>query len=308
MLSDFIYIIARQEFLVVAVGTVVLAIASGMIGTFSVLKGQSLIGDAISHSALPGIILAFIIFQTKDSLLLSLGAFISGTIAFIIIQASKQASKITLDSMLAITLSAMFGLGMVLMSGLRSFESTKNLNTAGLDNYIFGQAAFTMQRDVIIISTVSIVSITLMLIFYKELKIFVFDEQYAKTSGFYPRYVNGILLVMTMILIGVGMKIVGAILISSMLISPGVTGLLWSKKLNYVLVIAAVVGAASAFFGTLISAVIKNIPTGASIVVIMSIVFMISLIFSPSGIISRSKARKRELQKLKSKKNAGGVL
>ncbi len=308
MLTDFISIMTRQEFLVVAIGTIVLAIASGMVGTFSVLRGQSLIGDAISHSALPGIIFAFIMFQTKDSLVLSLGAFISGTIGFIIIQASKQASKITLDSMLAITLSSLFGLGMVLMSGLRSFERTKNLNTAGLKNYIFGQAAFTMQKDVIIISTVSIISITLMLLFYKELKLFVFDEQYAKTSGFYPKYINTVLLIMTMILIGVGMKIVGAILISSMLIAPGVTGLLWSKKLNKVLIIAALTGGFSAFFGTLISAVIKNIPTGASIVVIMTFICMISLIFAPSGLISRRQSRLKELAQLQNKKNTGGVL
>ncbi len=308
MLADFIAIMSRQEFLVVALGTVVLAIASGMVGTFSVLKGQSLIGDAISHSALPGIILAFILFQTKDPLILSIGAFISGTVAFIIIQTSKSASKITLDSMLAITLSSLFGFGMVLMSGLRSFESTKNLNTAGLDNYIFGQAAFTMRRDVIIITTVSIISIALMLLFYKELTLFVFDEEYAKTSGFYPKYINTVLLIMTMILIGVGMKIVGAILISSMLIAPGVTGLLWSKKLNIVLMIAAFVGAFSAFFGSLISAVIKNVPTGASIVVIMTAMCMISLIIAPGGLISRSQSRRNELKKLTNKAKAGGAL
>ncbi len=308
MLADFLAIMLRQEFLVVALGTVILAIASGMVGTFSVLKGQSLIGDAISHSAFPGIIIAFIIFQTKNSLLLSLGAFVSGTIAFIIIQTSKRASKISLDSMLAITLSSLFGLGMVLMSGLPSFERTKKLNTAGLDKYIFGEAAFTMRKDVIIITAISIISITLMLIFYKELKLFVFDEEYAKTSGFYPTYVNTVLLVMTMLLIGVGMKIVGAILISSMLIAPGVTGLLWSKKLSIVLFIASLVGSVSAFFGTLISAVIKNIPTGASIVVIMSSICMLSLIFAPAGLISRSKSRHEELEKLKNHTKAGDIL
>lgn len=290
-------IIGSYSFLVVAIGTVILAAAAGMVGTFSVLKGQALIGDAVSHSAFPGIVIAFMLFKTKDPMLLSAGAIISGAVSFAIIQAVHHRSKVSLDTVLAIVLSSFFGMGMALMTYVdgKVYEGT---NRAGISDYIFGQAAYTMKSDVYMIIAVSALAIFLLILFYKELKIFVFDSEYAATMGFRPRAIYAILLIMTMVLIGVGMKIVGSILIASMLIAPGVTGLLWSKKLSVVLIIAAAVGAVSAFFGTLISIMHKGFSTGPSIIVVMSSICLVSLLISPEGLIStalnRAKNKKGE--------------
>ncbi len=291
-------IIFSYSFLVVAIGTVILAIAAGMVGTFNVLLGQSLIGDAVSHAAFPGIVIAFILVQTKDPLILTIGAVISGAISFIIIQVINSNSKVSLDSVLAIVLSSMFGLGMALMTYIANADFGKNLNRAGLSGYIFGQAAFTMKKDVYLIMIVSTISIVLMIIFYKELKVFLFDSEYAQTSGFSTKLIHFILLIMTMIIIGVGMKIVGAVLISSLLIAPAITGLMWSKRLSVVLLIAAIVGSVSAFIGTYMSVSYRGMSTGPSIIVVMSIICLTSLVIAPSGAIHMYFKRRTNMNEL----------
>lgn len=281
----FIETISSYEFLVVAFGTMILAAASAMVGTISVLKEQSLIGDAISHSAFPGIVIAFILFNAKDPLILTMGAMVSGGLAFFIIQALHHGSKVGLDTLMAVVLSSMFGLGMALKTFIDSGAYTSS-SQAGLNDYIFGQAAYTMKRDVYTIIIVAVISILILLLFYKEIKAFVFDPVYASTIGISSKFVYTLILIMTMALIGVGIKIVGAILISSMLIAPAVTGLMWSNRFSRVIIIAAITGIVSAFFGTYFSTTIRGFSTGPTIIVIMSAICLISILVSPKGLIS----------------------
>ncbi len=278
-------IITQYSFVVVAIGTMLLAMATGIIGTISILKGQSLIGDAVGHAALPGIILAFMISGKKSSLLLMVGAIIAGVVAFILIQTISEISKIEADTAMAIILSAMFGLGMVLKSYIQGNAKYSKASQSGLASYIFGQAAYILREDVIIIFTVSLISLVLFMIFYKEIKVYVFDAVYAYTIGINSKLLSLLIMIMTMILIAAGLKAVGAILISSMLITPAITGLQWSNKYEIVLVIAAVMGAVSAFIGTLLSTIVKGFSTGPSIILIMSLLALLSVLFSPKGVI-----------------------
>ena len=278
-------IITQYSFVVVAIGTMLLAMATGIIGTISILKGQSLIGDAVGHAALPGIILAFMISGKKSSLLLMVGAIIAGVVAFILIQTISEISKIEADTAMAIILSAMFGLGMVLKSYIQGNAKYSKASQSGLASYIFGQAAYILREDVIIIFTVSLISLVLFIIFYKEIKVYVFDAVYAYTIGIDSKLLSLLIMIMTMILIAAGLKAVGAILISSMLITPAITGLQWSNKYEIVLVIAAVMGAVSAFIGTLLSTIVKGFSTGPSIILIMSLLALLSVLFSPKGVI-----------------------
>ena len=278
-------IITQYSFVVVAIGTMLLAMATGIIGTISILKGQSLIGDAVGHAALPGIILAFMISGKKSSLLLMVGAIIAGVVAFILIQTISEISKIEADTAMAIILSAMFGLGMVLKSYIQGNAKYSKASQSGRASYIFGQAAYILREDVIIIFTVSLISLVLFIIFYKEIKVYVFDAVYAYTIGINSKLLSLLIMIMTMILIAAGLKAVGAILISSMLITPAITGLQWSNKYEIVLVIAAVMGAVSAFIGTLLSTIVKGFSTGPSIILIMSLLALLSVLFSPKGVI-----------------------
>ena len=114
---------------------------------------------------------------------------------------------------------------------------------------------------------------------------YVFDAVYAYTIGINSKLLSLLIMIMTMILIAAGLKAVGAILISSMLITPAITGLQWSNKYEIVLVIAAVMGAVSAFIGTLLSTIVKGFSTGPSIILIMSLLALLSVLFSPKGVI-----------------------
>lgn len=280
-----ISIITQYSFIVVAIGTMLLAMATGIVGTISILKGQSLIGDAVGHASLPGIILAFMISGRKSSLILMLGAIVAGIVAFILIQIISEGSKIEADTAMAVILSAMFGMGMVLKSYIQGNQKIQGASQSGLASYIFGQAAYILREDVYIILAVSVISLALFIVFYKEIKVYVFDMVYAYTIGINSRLTSLLIMIITMILIAAGLKAVGAILISSMLITPAVTGLQWSKSYEKVLMIAAVTGAVSAFLGTFISSAVKGFSTGPSIILIMSVIALFSVLFAPRGIV-----------------------
>nr|WP_314447397.1 iron chelate uptake ABC transporter family permease subunit [uncultured Lachnoanaerobaculum sp.] len=280
-----ISIITQYSFIVVAIGTMLLAMATGIVGTISILKGQSLIGDAVGHASLPGIILAFMISGRKSSLILMLGAIVAGIVAFILIQIIAEGSKIEADTAMAVILSAMFGMGMVLKSYIQGNQKIQGASQSGLASYIFGQAAYILREDVYIILAVSVISLALFIVFYKEIKVYVFDMVYAYTIGINSRLTSLLIMIITMILIAAGLKAVGAILISSMLITPAVTGLQWSKSYEKVLMIAALTGAVSAFLGTFISSAVKGFSTGPSIILIMSVIALFSVLFAPRGIV-----------------------
>lgn len=286
-------VLTSYSFLLIAAGTFLLASAAGIVGTISVLKGQSLIGDAIGHAAYPGIILAFMVTVSKDALSLLIGALFTGAMAFALIQMIHYYSKLELDAILAIVLSSFFGLGMVLKSWIQGHPRFAGESQSGLANYIFGQAAYIMEQDVVLILGVAISSLVLFALFYKEIKVFVFDEQYAKTIGIKPGFLYFLIMLMTMSIIGVGLKLVGTILIASLIIVPAVTALQWSDKFLHVCLIAAGVGGVSAVIGTYISTIYRGMSTGPTIIVVMTLFALISLAIGPRGIMSVLRKRRK---------------
>lgn len=276
-------ILTSYSFLVVALGTVILAAAAGIIGSVSVLKGQSLIGDAVGHATFPGVVLAFMLTGVMETSILIIGAVSLGIIAFLLINMMTERSKISLDSALAIVLSGFFGLGMALKSYI---QGNPNFNgTQGIDDFIFGQAAYILKSDVYLISLVSVISLILFLIFYQQIKIYVFDPVYARTIGINVKLINVLILIMTILLIAAGLKAVGAVLIVNILIAPAVIGMLWSNKFSIVLAVAACAGALSAFSGTYISTALTGIATGPAIILSLSICVIISMLAAPKGIV-----------------------
>ena len=287
-------VLTGYSFIIVGSGTFLLAAIAGAVGCITVLKGQSLIGDAIGHAAFPGIVLSFMLFLQREPILLTLGAVVSGTTAFMLIQVIKENSKLELDAILAVILSSFFGVGMVLKSHIQGNSAYKDAAQSGLSSYIFGQAAYIMKDDVRLILYIGIPTLILLVLFYKEIKLFLFDEIYARTIGIKTVLLYGIILVMTMGIIAAGLKLVGAILISSLLIIPAITALQWSEKFSKVLIIAGVTGGVSALIGTYISTVYDGMSTGATIILVMGSFAVISLVIGPHGMISNIKMRRRE--------------
>ena len=285
-------ILTSYSFIIVGSGTFLLAAIAGAVGCITVLKGQSLIGDAIGHAAFPGIILSFMLFMQREPVLLTMGAVASGATAFMLIQVIKENSKLKLDAILAVVLSSFFGVGRVLKSYIQGNSNYKDAAQSGLSSYIFGQAAYIMKDDVKLIVYIGVPTLLLLVLFYKEIKLFLFDEIYAKTIGIRTVLLYGIILVMTMGIIAAGLKLVGAILISSLLIIPAITALQWSNKFSRVLIIAGVVGGVSALIGTYISTAFNGMSTGATIILIMGSFAIISLVTGPHGMIKNLRMRR----------------
>jgi manganese/zinc/iron transport system permease protein len=286
-------VLTSYTFLIVAIGTVILASACGIVGTVSVIKGQSLIGDAIGHATFPGIIFAFMLVGMMETYTLALGAVIFGIIAFFTIQILTESSKVTLDSALALILSSFFGLGMALKSYVQGNPGFSG--TQGIDDYIFGQAAYMLRTDVYLIIIASVISLLLFMLFYSHIKIYVFDPIFSKSVGVNTGLMNFMILSMTIVLIAVGLKAVGAILIVNLLIAPGVIGLLWSNRFPVVLIIAGISGAISAFFGTYVSTIYTGFATGPSIILAMSALVILSMVFGVKGPLNTRLKRNREV-------------
>lgn len=273
----------------VLLGTALLGLASGIAGTFAVLRKESLIGDGLSHAALPGVVIAFLLTGIKDIEVLIIGAALSAITAAWLITITVENSKIKFDGALATILSAFFGLGMVLLTYLQSLN---NAGQAGLSKFIFGQAATILARDVYITSAAALIIIVLTALFWKELKLISFDVEYAKTLQIpvtFTLILYRSLLIMTII---IGIQSVGAILISSLLIAPAVGARQWTNKLGTMCILAGLFGMVSAMGGTIWSTTVQKLSTGPEIIVILSVIVLLSLIFAPNrGILWQFRKR-----------------
>ncbi|WP_314096992.1 metal ABC transporter permease [uncultured Veillonella sp.] len=280
----------------VLLGTALLGLASGIAGTFAVLRKESLIGDGLSHAALPGVVIAFLLTGIKDIEVLIIGAALSSITAAWLITITVENSKIKFDGALATILSAFFGLGMVLLTYLQSLN---NAGQAGLSKFIFGQAATILARDVYITSAAALIIIVLTALFWKELKLISFDVEYAKTLQIpvtFTLILYRALLIMTII---IGIQSVGAILISSLLIAPAVGARQWTNKLGTMCILAGFFGMVSAIGGTIWSTSVQKLPTGPAIIVILSVIVLLSLIFAPNrGILWQYRKNKQSKRAL----------
>ena len=265
--------------MIVAIGAALLGTVSGALGTYAVLRRQSLLGDAISHAALPGIAIAFLLTGSKTPLILVLGAAIAGWLGTLLILSIVRLTRIKYDSALGIILSTFFGFGLVLHTLI---QRTGNANQAGLDTFLFGQAATILKSDVLTIGILGGIAIAIMLVFWKELKLLVFDESFAASLGFPIRTLDILLTSLLVIAIVLGLQAVGAVLMSAMLVAPAVAARQWTDKLNVMMFLAACFGALAGVGGTIISSSASRIPTGPTIVLCATVVVGFSIILAPN--------------------------
>lgn len=265
--------------MIVAIGAALLGAVSGSLGTYAVLRRQSLLGDAISHAALPGIAIAFLLTGSKTPLILVLGAAIAGWLGTLLILSIVRLTRIKYDSALGIILSTFFGFGLVLHTLI---QRTGNANQAGLDTFLFGQAATILKSDVLTIGILGSIAIVIMLVFWKELKVLVFDEGFAASLGFPIRALDILLTSLLVIAIVLGLQAVGAVLMSAMLVAPAVAARQWTNKLSVMMFLAAGFGALAGVSGTIISSSASRIPTGPTIVLCATVVVGFSIVLAPN--------------------------
>ncbi len=283
--------------MIVGIGAALLGSVSGALGSYAVLRRQSLLGDAISHAALPGIAIAFLLTGSKAPLILVLGAAIVGWLGTLLILSIVRLTRIKYDSALAIVLSTFFGFGLVLHTLI---QRTGNANQAGLDTFLFGQAATILARDVLTIGILGGVAIIIMLIFWKELKLLIFDEGFAASIGLPIRALDILLTSLLVIAIVLGLQAVGAVLMSAMLVAPAVAARQWTNRLSLMIFLAAGFGALAGVSGTIISSTAARIPTGPTIVLCATVLVGISIAFAPNrGLLWNRMRQQRNRRNLK---------
>ncbi|MBU5437099.1 metal ABC transporter permease [Tissierella sp. MSJ-40] len=277
---NFLYdILLDHTLITVGLGSAIFGIISGVLGTYAVLRKQSLIGDAVSHAALPGICIIFLITGTKETSLFLIGALISGIIASSVIMYITNVSKIKYDSSLGMVLSVFFGLGLVLLTYIQKIP---NANQAGLERFLFGQASTLLKFDVKIMAIVGLLVVFITSLLWKEFKLLCFNSEFGASLGFPIKKLDFLLTGLLVVSIVMGLQTVGVILMSSMIIAPAVAARQWTDKLWLMMILSALFGSISGITGTLISFFVPKMPTGPIIVVVMSAITFISILFAPN--------------------------
>ena len=263
-----------QRALMVAV---LVGAVSAVLSCFLVLKGWSLMGDAISHAVLPGIVLAYV-----AGLPLAVGAFVAGLFSAVATGYLKDNSRIKEDTAMGIVFTGMFGLGIVLFSRIETEQH--------LTHILFGDMLGVTWQD--LIETAVIAGGTLLVVFTKrrDFLLYAFDPQHARAIGLPVKLLHYGLLAMLSLTIVASLKAVGIILVVAMLIAPGAIGFLVSKRFDTMLAVAMIAAVGSSVLGTLISFHI-NAATGPCIVLIQAVLFLLALFFAPGrGLLRKRKA------------------
>lgn len=291
-------------FLKVVVGTTLLASSSAVVGTFSYLKGQSLVGDAIAHALLPGVVLAFMLGDGRNPAYLIFGALVSGLIAHYGIEFIQNRTKLKSDTAVSLVLSTFFGFGIMLMSVVQQRGQGQQ---AGLERYLLGKAAAITMLDVYTFSALALVLLLGVALFYKGFQLMTFNEDFAHAIGLPVGLIRVTFTVLTVLAVTIGIQTVGVVLMAALLITPAAAARAWTKSLPQMIVLAAVFSAISAILGTLISSAITKMPTGPWIVIILGLIGFTSLFIAPEkgwlfkrkrALENRSKTNRENIMKL----------
>ncbi|MGB1251252.1 MAG: iron chelate uptake ABC transporter family permease subunit [Candidatus Promineifilaceae bacterium] len=282
----------------VALGTAIIGIVSGALGSFAFLRKQSLLGDAISHAALPGVVIAFLITESRASLVLILGAAIAGWLATLLVLAMVRNTRIKEDSALGVVLSIFFGFGLMLLTYTQRISTARQ---AGLDRFLFGQAATLVERDVITMAIIGFLALIWVVIFWKEFKLVSFDPDYAATLGYPVRALDIGLTTLLVIAVVIGLQAVGVILMSAMVVAPAAAARQWTNNLGLMVIIAALFGAISGVGGAIVSSTGAGLSTGPVIVLCISAIAVLSLLFAPErGLVWAWIRQRRNRRRLRS--------
>ncbi|MCO5216616.1 MAG: metal ABC transporter permease [Thermomicrobiales bacterium] len=282
----------------VALGGMLLGIVAGVLGAFAVLRRQALLGDTLSHAALPGICIAFMITGSRESLVLLIGAGIAGWIGTWILLRTVNATKLSEDTMLGVVLSVFFGVGILLLTYI---QQTNNANQAGLDKYLFGQAASLIAKDVATFAILGIASLSAVFVFYKEFKLLSFDPEFLASLGLPVRRLDLALTSLLVVAVMIGLQTVGVVLMAAMVIGPGTAARQWTDNLRTMLVLSGIFGGLAGLIGAVVSVQANRLPTGPSIILALTVIVMASILFAPEhGIIAdwwRSRTRRESFKR-----------
>ena len=239
----------------------------GLLSCYMTLKGWALMGDAVSHAVMPGVVVAYAL-----GLPFSLGAFVFGVGSVALIGFIKQKSRIKEDTVIGLVFTGFFALGIVLVSKIKS-----NID---LMQILFGSPLGISQADVKQTLIISFVVIFILLLFRKDLMLYCFDAKHARSIGINTGMLHYLLLTLLSLSAVVGLQTVGIILVVAMLITPGATAYLLTDRFDRMTILAVISSSFSSALGVYIS-YWSDIETGGSIVLVQTLIFLIAFLFAP---------------------------
>ncbi|WP_313467308.1 metal ABC transporter permease [Carnobacterium sp.] len=281
MIAHFIDGLTKYQFLQNALFTsIIIGIVSGVIGCFIILRGMSLMGDAISHAVLPGVAVSYIVGVNYF-----IGATVFGVFAALLIGLVTQHSKLKSDTAIGIVFSSFFAAGIIAISFAKS--------STDLYHILFGNVLAVTQTDMIITVVVAILVILFVVLFYKELLVSSFDPVMSQAYGLKVQLIHYVLMLLLTLVAVAALQTVGTILVVAMLITPAATAYLLSNKLSTMILIASTIGIISSVIGLFLS-YSYNLASGAAIVLTTTVFFLITFLFSPKQqlLIKRRKDKK----------------
>ena len=269
----------------VVAGSMLLGGAAGGLGSFVFLQKRSLLGDALAHAALPGVGLAFLVAGRKEFILLLLGATATGWVGALLVNGIVRHTKIKLDAALGIILTVFFGLGVVILTAIQKSGSGSQ---AGLDKFLFGQAAAMGKDDVTILAVLGVTMLIVVTLGFGRFKLITFDPNLARAIGLKVGWLQFLLTTMIVFAVTIGLQAVGVVLMAAMLISPAAAARQWTDRLGLMVLLASVLGAVSGILGAYVSFLAPRFPTGPWMVVVISLICLVSVLFAPRrGVVSR---------------------
>jgi manganese/zinc/iron transport system permease protein len=277
-------------------GATLLGFAAGTVGSFTLLRKRSLMGDALSHATLPGICLAFVIVTLaggdgKSLVVLLSGATLSAAAGLGAILFIRNATRVKEDAALGIVLSVFFGAGAALLGIAQQMRTG---HAAGLEGFIYGKTASMVPLDAQLIAAAAATVTLACLLLFKELKLLCFDESFAAARGYSVIALDVVLMALVVTVTIIGLQAVGLILMIALLVVPACAARFWTERMSVMTLAAAGIGGASGFFGAAASALMPKLPSGAMIVVLATGVFALSMLLAPArGLIARALRRHR---------------
>jgi len=239
-----------------------------VIGCYVVLRGMAFLGDALAHAILPGVAIAFVLGGD-----LFLGALIMSIVAAIGIGYLTRGGRVREDTAIGIIFSGALALGVVLISSVRAYQTD-------LSHILFGNVLGVSNRDLALSIGFGLVVLAAIALLYKEFLVFTFDPTFAATLRLPVGALRYLLMILLAVTVVVSLQTVGVGLVAAMLVTPGAAAALLTRRLSHMMIVAAAIGVSSSIVGLYVSYYL-NVSTGASIVLVCTLVFILALVFSP---------------------------
>ncbi|MGB0415045.1 MAG: iron chelate uptake ABC transporter family permease subunit [Coraliomargarita sp.] len=291
-LSEIINVLFLRDYntRLVVVCTLLLGVASGLLGGFLLLRKRSLMGDTLSHATLPGIGIAFILMvmlggEGKSLPVLLTGATVTGVLGCMAVLFIRNSTRIKDDAAMGIVLSVFFGAGVAVLGFVQAMPEG---SAAGLESFIYGKTASMVMSDFQLLGCVTGVALLLSVLLFKEFRLLCFDEAYAAAQGWPVKWLDVLLLALVTAVTVAGLQAVGLILIIAFLITPAAAARFWTERLDNMLLLSAVIGGLSGWLGASLSALAPRLPAGALIVLVAAAGFLFSMLLgSERGVLVR---------------------